>query len=106
MASPRMVRSPSIASNTLVWRVEQGGEAAGGDDPDRAADLGLQPRDQPLDHRDIAPIDADLHLLLGGAADHGCLPSGASIAIRGSLAAALTRASSERLIPGAMIPPL
>jgi hypothetical protein len=31
---------------------------------------------------------------------------GASIAMRGSLAAALTRASSDRLMPGAMIPPL
>src|SRR6185503_20801708 len=35
--------------------MEQGGEAAGGDDLDRAADLRLQPRDQPFDHRDIAP---------------------------------------------------
>ena len=26
--------------------------------------------DQPLDHRDIAPVDADQHLALGGAADH------------------------------------
>src|SRR5437588_58230 len=32
--------------------------------------------------------------------------SGASIAMRGSLAAALTKASSERLMPGAMIPPV
>ena len=31
--------------------------------------------------------------------------SGASIAMRGSLAAALTSASSERLMPGAMMPP-
>ena len=32
--------------------------------------------------------------------------SGASIAIRGSIAAALTSASIDRLMPGAMIPPL
>ena len=32
--------------------------------------------------------------------------SGASIAMRGSLAAALTSASSDRLMPGAMIPPV
>jgi hypothetical protein len=60
---------------------------------------------QPLDHRDIAPIDADMHLVDRIASDHaGFL--GASIAMRGSLAAAVTNASSDRLMPGAMIPPL
>jgi hypothetical protein len=33
------------------------------------------------------------------------LSAGASIAMRGSFAAALTSASSERLMPGAMMPP-
>ena len=86
--------------------VEQGREAARGDDLARAADLALHARGQPLDHRDIAPVDADQHLALGRAADHASVSAGASIAMRGSLAAALTSASSDRLIPGAMIPPL
>ena len=47
-----------------------------------------------------------MHLALGRAADDAVSPSGASIAMRGSLAAALTSASSDRLMPGAMIPPL
>ena len=45
-----------------------------------------------------------LHGLLLSRVDR--LPVGASIAIRGSLAAALTSASSERLMPGAITPPL
>src|SRR3712207_7127418 len=44
---------------------EQACQPARRDDRRRPADFRLEPRDQPLDHRDTAPIDADQHLLLG-----------------------------------------
>src|SRR3546814_1350205 len=50
--------------------LKQDREAAGRDDGERLVDLGPHPRDQPLDHRDIAPIDADQHLAFGRAPDH------------------------------------
>src|SRR3954451_25030449 len=49
--------------------VEQGREAASGDNRCRPAELGLDAVREPLNHRDITPVDADPHLALGGATD-------------------------------------
>ncbi|KAG5730141.1 hypothetical protein E4T56_gene17636, partial [Termitomyces sp. T112] len=45
------------------------GQAAGCHHGDRPTDLSAHPGNQPLDHRNIAPIDTDQHLILGIGAD-------------------------------------
>src|SRR3546814_1650986 len=63
------MRISDWSSDVCSSDLEQHGKTAGGNDFDGTPDLRLHPRDQPLDHRDIAPEDADMHLVLGGAAD-------------------------------------
>jgi hypothetical protein len=58
----------------------------------------FHPLDQPFQHRDIAPVDADQHLVLV-VRPMTTLSCGASIAMRGSIGAALTSASSDKLMP-------
>ncbi len=66
-ARPWMVRSGSITSNASVSLSNRMARPPVAMTLHRTTDLGLQPRHQPLDHRDIAPIDADQHLRLGRA---------------------------------------
>ena len=65
-----MVKSGSISSKMVVCWSNRVASPPVATTFDRPADLRLHPRHQPFHHRHIAPVDADMHLVLGGSADH------------------------------------